>query len=318
MKSEYFQTLVESVALGSFSKAAEHLFVTQSAVSRRIQFLEDHYGYPLIDRSGPVLVPTEAGRIVLEKANKMLALEKELIQDLHEYEQPKTGVTFCCTPAFGIAYLSEIMRRFMLLHSSTSEMNFSFELPDKVVEGLREGVYQVGVIEHSEPYDLSGFETFELPDDELIFISSPQLGIDKQEVTIDQLVNYDLYIRKEGCCSNKLLSYNMKKNGRNCAEFVRTIVCDDLHLIISTVREGNGITFVSQSLVEQHLRQGSLREHRIANFDHIHHRTLIVNNISTANHLLRDFVAEIFTTLGTSLRNHADYLPAGCDSSTGC
>ena len=293
VKSEYFQTLVEVVAVGSFSKAAERLFVTQSAVSRRIQFLEEHYGYPLIDRSGPVLVPTEAGRIVMEKANKMIALERELVQDLHEYEH-KPGVTFCCTPAFGIAYLPEIMKRFMLLHSSTSEMNFSFELPDKVVEGLREGIYQVGVIEHSERYDLSGFETFELPDDEMVFVSSPLLALGEQEVTIDQLIVYDLYVRKEGCCSSKLLSFNMKNNGRSCADFARTIVCDDLHLIISTVCEGNGITFVSRSLVEQHLRQGTLREHRVAGFNHTHQRTLIVNTTCFVTPLLQDFVAGIF------------------------
>ena len=297
MKSEYFQTLVEVVAAGSFSRAAERLFVSQSAVSRRIQFLEEHYGYPLIDRSGPVLVPTEEGRIVMEKANKMIALEKELVQDLHEYEH-KPGVTFGCTPAFGIVYLPEIMNRFMMLHSSTSEMNFSFELPDKVVEGLREGLYQAGVIEHSERYDLSGFETFELPDDELVFISSPLLGLGEQEVTIDQLVGYDLYIRKEGCCSSKLLSCNMKNNGRSCADFARTIVCDDLHLIISAVGEGNGITFVSRSLVEQHLRQGTLREHRVAGFNHTHHRTLMVNTTCFVTPLLQEFIAGIFAAFG--------------------
>lgn len=297
MKSEYFQTLVVAVTMGSFSKAAEKLFVTQSAISRRIQFLEEHYGYPLIDRSGPVLVATEVGRIVLEKAYKMLAIEKELIQAIHEY-QHKPGVTFCCTPAFGIAYLPEIMKRFMLLHSNTSEMNFSFEMPDKVVEGMREGIYQVGIIEHSENYDLSGFETFSLPDDEMVFVSSPRLGIDEQEITIDQLLPFDFYIRKQGSCSSKLLSRNMNSIGRNCSEFSRTIICDDLHLIISTVLEGNGITFVLRSLVEQHIRQGALREHRIVGFNHTHHRTLIVNSSSPANPLLNDFITEIFAAFG--------------------
>ena len=297
MKSEYFQTLVEAVTMGSFSRAAEKLFVTQSAVSRRIQCLEEHYGYPLLDRSGSVLVPTEAGRIVMEKANKMLALERELMQDLHEYEH-KPVVTFGCTPAFGIAYLPAIMKRFMMLHSSTSEMNFSFELPDKVIEGLREGIYQAGVIEHSERYDFMGFETFELPDDELVFVTSPLLGLEGREVTLDQLVGYDLYTRKGGCCSSKLLSCNMKTNGRSCADFARTIVCDDLHLIISTVCEGNGITFVSRSLLDQHLRQGLLREHRVAGFTHTQHRTLIVNATSAASRHLKDFIVELFASFG--------------------
>jgi DNA-binding transcriptional LysR family regulator len=86
----------------------------------------------------------------------------------------------------------------------------------------------------------------------------------------------------------------MIKNDRNCSEFARTIVCDDLHLIINTVCEGNGITFVSRSLVSQHLSQGILREHRIASFNHTHHRTLIVNNNFPAPPLLRNFIDEIF------------------------
>ena len=233
----------------------------------------------------------------MEKANKMIALEKELLQDLQEYEH-KSGVTFCCTPAFGIAYLPAIMQSFILSHSNVAEMNYSFEMPDKVIDGLREGIYQAGVIEHAENFDLSGFETFSLPDDTLIFVSSPRLGLVETETTIDQFLSYDLYIRKEGCCSSKLLTYNLKNNGKSPADFSRTIVCDDLHLIIKTVCDGNGVTFVSRSLVEQHLREKILCEHRIRGFNHTHHRTLIVNRSYSDNSLLKDFVAGIFKAFG--------------------
>ena len=293
MKSEYFQTLVDTIKLGSFSKAAEKLFVTQSAISRRIQLLEEHYGYPLIDRSGSTLVPTEAGKIVIEKALKIFQLEKELIQKLHDHET-RTRIAFCCTPAFGLAYIPDVMKRFMLLYSSTSEIKFSFEMPDDVIAGLQRGTYQAGVIEHSEPYELGEFETYRLPDDELIFISSPLLEINSPTVTIDQLISYDLYIRKEGCCSSKLLIHNLKNSDRACTEFAHTIICDDLHYIINTVCEGGGISFLSRSLVEQHLKQGSLREHRIAQFNHTHHRTLILADRPKANNPLTLFVDEIF------------------------
>jgi DNA-binding transcriptional LysR family regulator len=289
MKSAYLQTFVTSIATGSFSKAAESLFVTQSAVSRRIQHLEEQYGVSLIDRSGPVLVPTEAGRLVLKKALRMLDLEKELALDLRVLTH-KTGIGFGCSPAFGIAYLPEIMKSFMLSHSTVTEMNFSFDVPDKIIEGLREGGYQVGVIEHFEEIDLSGFETISLPDDEVVFVSSPLLNIAEQDTTVDQLLAFDIYMRKEGCCSTKLLAYNMLTIGRNSSEFVRTIVCDDLHLIINTVCEGCGITFVSRSLVDQHIRRGTLREHRLPAFQHTQHRTLIVKHSHPADPLLSDFI----------------------------
>ncbi|HIJ90587.1 MAG: LysR family transcriptional regulator [Desulfobulbaceae bacterium] len=287
MKSDYLHTFIISITSGSFSKAAESLCVTQSAVSRRIQQLEDQYGFSLINRNGPILVPTEAGRIVLEKAIRMLDLEKELAQDLNVLRQ-KACVGFGCSPAFGIAYLPQIMKVFMLSHSTVTGMNFSFEVPDKVLEGLREGSYRAGVIEHFEDYDFSGFESMAMPDDKVVFVSSPSLNI-KQNATIDQLIAFDIYMRKEGCCSTKLLAFNMVNINRNSNEFSRTIVCDDLHLIINSVCEGNGITFVSRSLVDHHIQQGTLKEHRLPLFQHTQHRTLIVKS-QPADLLLKDFI----------------------------
>lgn len=292
MKSEYLRTLVESIDTGSFSKAAENLFITQSAVSRRIKFLEDQYGYSLIDRSGPVLVATEAGRVVIEKAGKILQIEDDLLSDLRTLNS-KPEVSFCSTPSFGITYLPEIMKGFMLLKPDMLELRFFFDMPDKVVEGMRKGMYQVGVIEHKEDYDFADLETYELPGDEVVFISSPQLGITEGELPIERLTCFDLYSRKEGCCSNKLLEYNLNKIGRDHNEFNRTIYYDDLHLITSSVLKGYGLAFLSMSVVNKLVNEGTLRIHRVTGFDHGFRRTLIVNKGFATNGLLASFIEEI-------------------------
>lgn len=93
---DYLETLVEAASLGSFSRAAESLCLTQSAVSKRIRFLEEHYGSPLLDRSGPVIVPTTAGLLVIEKARRLLAIEREL--EHLEVLDRRRGISFCCTP----------------------------------------------------------------------------------------------------------------------------------------------------------------------------------------------------------------------------
>jgi LysR family transcriptional regulator, transcriptional activator of the cysJI operon len=307
MKTEYLRTLVESIATGSFSKTADNLFITQSAVSRRIKFLEDQYGYSLIDRSGPVLTATDSGRIVIEKAEKMLRLECELLADLR-MPPSKAGIIFCCTPSFGIAYLPDIIKGFMLLKPEMSELKFFFEMPDKVVDGMRKGLYQIGVIEHNEDYELAEFETFELPGDDVLFVSSPQLALTDGEMTLEQLTCFDLYTRKEGCCSSKLFHYNMKKLGRDCSEFNRVIYYDDLHMIISSVLEGNGLAFISRSVVDKLVDEGALRTHRITGFEHAYKRTLIVNSASTASASLGDFIEEV--------RNVFNKAPAQIDVST--
>ena len=298
MKSEYLQTLVASVDLGSFSKAADNLCVTQSAVSRRIKFLEEQYGFPLIDRSGPFLEPTDAGKIVIEKAIKMLSLEKELLHDL-QLITPTTSIMFCCTPAFGVVYLTNILKDFMFSNPDTTELRFFFDMPNNVIGGLHEGLYQVGVIEHNEDFDLSEFETYHLPGDEVVFVSSPQLGLQEENVSIDQLTPYDLYTRKEGCCSSKLLEINMRSMGRDCNEFKRVIFSDDLHLIIESVRKHAGIAFVPRPVVEGLVKQGHLHQHRVAEFKHAFKRTLIVNSTasSTSSDRLNSLVSCILSEL---------------------
>jgi len=73
---------VAVVERGSFSIAADDLGVTQPAVSLAVRSLEKRLGARLLDRSGRQVAPTAAGRAVLIRAQRMLALEQELADTL--------------------------------------------------------------------------------------------------------------------------------------------------------------------------------------------------------------------------------------------
>src|SRR5438270_11913470 len=66
----------------SFSQAAERLGVTQPAVSLQIRSLEQRLGAQLLDRSGRRVEPTEAGRRLYATAQRLLALEEQLFEDV--------------------------------------------------------------------------------------------------------------------------------------------------------------------------------------------------------------------------------------------
>jgi LysR family transcriptional regulator, glycine cleavage system transcriptional activator len=59
---------------GSFSKAADELHVTQSAVSHQIRQLEEHFGFPLFDRQGRQTVPTLRGRELAEALSEAFGI----------------------------------------------------------------------------------------------------------------------------------------------------------------------------------------------------------------------------------------------------
>src|SRR5439155_2928450 len=66
----------------SFSQAAERLGVTQPAVSLQIRSLEDRLGQTLLDRSGRRVEPTEAGRRLYRGAQRLLALEEQVLEEV--------------------------------------------------------------------------------------------------------------------------------------------------------------------------------------------------------------------------------------------
>ena len=76
---EYLNAVAE---LGSVTKAANHLFITQSALSKFIRNKEDELGAQLFSRVGKRFVPTYVGEKCIEAARKILDIRKQLTEDL--------------------------------------------------------------------------------------------------------------------------------------------------------------------------------------------------------------------------------------------
>src|SRR5919197_26408 len=77
----------------SFSQAAERLGVTQPAVSLQVRSLEKRLGRQLLDRSGRRVEPTEAGLALYRGAQRMLQLERQLVEELRAGDGSELGGT---------------------------------------------------------------------------------------------------------------------------------------------------------------------------------------------------------------------------------
>ena len=78
------QQLRQVIALaehGSFVRAAAALHISQPALSRSIQNLERHFGSELFQRSSVGVVPTDVGRLYIERARDLLRLAEDLERD---------------------------------------------------------------------------------------------------------------------------------------------------------------------------------------------------------------------------------------------
>ncbi|WP_041245680.1 LysR family transcriptional regulator [Geotalea uraniireducens] len=269
------KTFLKVAAVGNISKAAAVLFVTQSAVSRRIKQLEDYVGKPLMERSGASLVLTDAGHMLIDKARKILDLERELLDSL-DISKGKQKISFCCTPSLGIDRLPSVLSSFVADHATTVDLNCVFAMPEEALVGIDSGRFDLALIEHCDEVDLKSHATHPLPDDEVLFFSAPALGIAAKETTIDRLFGERLYLKNEKGCAKRFIDKNLRTVGRTCGEFSSVVYFDDFTFIIREVLAGKGIMFASSGIVAEELRSGLLRGHRVSEFSHCRPRTLIL------------------------------------------
>lgn len=307
METRYFQTLVQVCETGSFSKAAELLHITQSAVSQRIKFLEENYGHQLFDRSGTQLEPTGAGLLVLEKAREILAKERELVDRLSSFKGEKR-LSICCTPTFGMAYLPRILSDFVLRNADVHDLKFIFKQPAEAIAGVQNKEYDLAVIEYCDGIPPESFVVYPLPDDELVFISAPSMDLPETPMAIERLLDFPIYARRDGCSSRNLLRQNLANLGHDINDFKRVVISDDLRLCIGSALDGCGISFVSRSLVRGYLLDHRLRAHYVKDFTHVRSRAAFHLAARSEDPLIGNFIASLQSLFSDRGRRHTDGL----------
>lgn len=289
METRYLKTLLVAAETGSFSRTAEALNLTQSAVSQRIKFLEEQFSHQLFDRSGSILELTEFGHRMLQKARGVLAKEQELLDELQRYTGGKR-LSLTCTPTFGTAFLPRVLNRFMLRNADLADLKVFFAQPDAAIKGLRDNAFDLALMEHCQDRDLGGLQVLSLPQDELVFISAPQLALGDDSVELARLQRYRIHARRDGCSSKALLQQNLAAVGSSLGAFRSVVTSDDLRLTIQSVEAGNGISFISRSLVGAQLAAGSLCAHRVPGFRQWRCRSVVLHRHRAEEPLVRGFL----------------------------
>jgi LysR family transcriptional regulator, glycine cleavage system transcriptional activator len=111
----FFQGFEAAARTLSFTKAAEELFITQSAVSRQIKALEDHLGVTLFERRPRALVLTEHGQALYAVAADALDRLQTAVDRLRM--DGRTGqLSITTTTGFASLWLIPRLRRFTSLH----------------------------------------------------------------------------------------------------------------------------------------------------------------------------------------------------------
>lgn len=98
---------------GNLSTAAKELYITQPAVTKGIQRLQDHYDLKFVDFVGKKLVLTDAGEVLFKIAEKIFEMERQAEESIRDFQQRQRGhIRILSSESFGDYYLPHIITPF--------------------------------------------------------------------------------------------------------------------------------------------------------------------------------------------------------------
>ena len=106
----YFQAVVE---FGSYSRASEYLRISQPAISRQVDRLEQELGKTLFVRNGLGATPTDAGRLLFERSQPILRQLEDAAAEIKSASAGTTGtIVIAIPPGVGHFLLAPLVERY--------------------------------------------------------------------------------------------------------------------------------------------------------------------------------------------------------------
>lgn len=146
MDTQSLQAFLAVADCASFSLAAEQLYLTQPAVSKRIATLEDQIGARLFDRIGRRVSLTEAGRVLLPRAREILVMVDDSRRALTNLSGNVGGsLTMATSHHIGLHRLPPILKAYTQAHPEV-RMDMRFLDSEQAYQGVLDGELEIAVV----------------------------------------------------------------------------------------------------------------------------------------------------------------------------
>ena len=262
MDTRQLHAFCEVVERKSFSLAAERLGVTQPAVSLQVRALEKRLGTQLLDRSGRRVEPTESGAKLYRQAQRLLALEEEILSDLAEEATGELAGSFeigASTGPGGVV-LSQILCEFAEAHGDLHVALSVFDT-QTVVEHVADRTLQLGVVGAAPRHRGVEYEPFFRDTVVLACPTGHRFG--GRTVTLDELKEEQLIVMQDGAGVRQMIEDELRRVGLKLRDLDVRLELGLQESVTSAVRGGYGVTFISRSSIENDLAAGTLVEARV-------------------------------------------------------
>ena len=250
----------------SFSQAAEQLGVTQPAVSLQVRALEKRLGAQLLDRSGRRVEPTEAGARLYRGAQRLLALEQQVLDEVAAEGDGDLSGALMMGASTGPAavVVPRLLGEFQRAHPA---VRVALEVHDTrmVVELVAERRLELGIVGAAPRHRTVRFEPFAY--DEVVLVCPPRHRFAGRTVDVHELASESLIVMQEGAGVRRVVEDELRRLGVRLRDIDPRLELGLQESVRSAVLAGHGVTFISRAAVESDLTSGALAEARVEGMD---------------------------------------------------
>jgi DNA-binding transcriptional LysR family regulator len=277
------------VELRSFSQAAERLGVSQPAVSLQIRSLEQRVGQQLLDRSGRRVEPTEAGLALYRGAQRLLALEEQLLEQVASESAGtlRGRLELGASSGPGETVLPLLLAEFQ---RANPEVRVALVVSDTqtVVDRVARRELELGVVGAARRHRAVVFEPFFR--DEVVLAVPPTHAFAGRTATLDELRVEPLILMQEGAGVRQVIEDELRGVGLKLRDLDVALELGLQESVRSAVRAGHGITFISRSAIEADLASGAIAEARVEGLEPVREISLVRASGRVSTRVAQGFV----------------------------
>lgn len=261
MTLRHFEILKAAADTGSFTKAAEKLYITQSAVSHAIREMEQTAGTALFDRIQKKVSLTKSGALLLEKALPALAAFEQIEREISNLEKD-APISLVSSITASIFYLPPALRAFEQKFPSVC-VHTQVVSAAEAMETLKRGEADIAVVEGTVCRQ-EFFETVPFAQYQLLFVCSPEFPAQEQTFSAEALCKQKLLLREKGSAIRDTFDSALYLKALHADPIMTSV---NSSALIAAAKWGLGITLLPNILVEKEIAQNELIPVQVKDLD---------------------------------------------------
>lgn len=248
----------------NFTKASEKLHLTQSAVSHQIKALEEDLRVPLFIRAKRGVLLTDAGKVALKYAIRILDEAEEMRERLAGREIALVGRVRVAAATQALVFLfAPLFEDFMDAHESVELVFRTTVSTEQTVEDILNGVADVGFA--SLAVYSPNLQVIELFDDELVLVVGKKHRLNKlTEVSINRIKQEKWILFERGASIRRATDDFFKKVK---IEPETALESNDTYFIKIMIEHGLGVSLMPSWAVREEIKNGKLAQVKIKNHE---------------------------------------------------